>query len=69
MSTIQRDKRMSSGAFTGNHYVVSKTSGLAIESWRVLEQAEKMCEVLNVHNEKNGHAERFGVRTEGANNV
>ncbi len=69
MSTIQRDKRMSSGAFTGDHYIVSKTSGLAIESWRVLERAEKMCEALNVHNEKNGHAERFEVKTEGSSNV
>lgn len=61
---IIRDKDMSDKAFNGNFYVVGKISGKAIQSDRTQERAEESCQILNDHNAKNGHEERYSVQTE-----
>ncbi len=66
---IKRDKRINSGAFTGSFYVVSRDTGLAIESWSTAERANYACAILNEHNQRNGHAERFGIQEDESERI
>lgn len=57
------------GAFTGNWHCVGSVCGFSIQSEHTEAAAKEACRVLNEHNEKHGHAERFAPVFYGSENT